>query len=366
MCITPGGGPASDLVLTYPAHDPSTLSEYFGMAMDAANGRKLAVNGDYVPKVGSAAGLALQSVSPQTGAAFAAASSVTCPVSGADTQPRGRSFWNHRFVHGLRHAALEERSCATHVGTVRRVVLAQDVRTDPSLAHLRSSLPCATATPALAPKFAGYDAKEDPIPYAGPRAAAPSGDAAPAPSSSSSSSAAAVPRGYDDLPDETVVGVAWTDEAGNERVTLSRLSIVADGMYSTFRGALHAETKCPIVSYFCGLVLHHPPGQRYILPYPHRGHVIMADPNPVLLYQVRRRSVWDAGVPTRVLFPQRVYDLQQALRPLPLPRHLPRPAPLCPSHPSDLLHGDPRAGGHARGAVPGKERAGGRAAVVLH
>ena len=38
---------------------------------------------------------------------------------------------------------------------------------------------------------------------------------------------------------------------------------------------------------FCGLVLHHPPGQRFILPYPQRGHVIMADPNPVLLYQVR-------------------------------------------------------------------------------
>lgn len=41
------------------------------------------------------------------------------------------------------------------------------------------------------------------------------------------------------------------------------------------------------VSYFCGLILNHPPGQRYILPYPQRGHVIMADPNPVLLYQVR-------------------------------------------------------------------------------
>lgn len=34
VCITPGGGKGSDLVLTYPSADPSSLKEYFGMMME--------------------------------------------------------------------------------------------------------------------------------------------------------------------------------------------------------------------------------------------------------------------------------------------------------------------------------------------
>jgi hypothetical protein len=34
VCITPGGGKGSDLVLTYPSSDPSSLKEYFGMVME--------------------------------------------------------------------------------------------------------------------------------------------------------------------------------------------------------------------------------------------------------------------------------------------------------------------------------------------
>ena len=100
--------------------------------------------------------------------------------------------------------------------------------------------------------------------------------------------------------------------------------VVADGYYSTMRGALHVTTQLDTASYFCGLILHHPPGVTAVLPYPNRcvvargfnstfkvlgststlctlpflivspicfslrrGHVVMADPNPVLLYQVR-------------------------------------------------------------------------------
>ena len=33
VCINPGGGPGSDIILSYPQHDPQSIKEYFGVAM---------------------------------------------------------------------------------------------------------------------------------------------------------------------------------------------------------------------------------------------------------------------------------------------------------------------------------------------
>lgn len=48
VCIRPGGGKDSDIVLTYPAHDPQSLSEYFGSALTLAEKDRYVVNSAYV------------------------------------------------------------------------------------------------------------------------------------------------------------------------------------------------------------------------------------------------------------------------------------------------------------------------------
>lgn len=80
------------------------------------------------------------------------------------------------------------------------------------------------------------------------------------------------------------MGVEWVDEAGGRHVTTARLTVACDGMYGVLRKAVAAGTA-KVVSHFCGLILHHPPYEPPV-PYPNRGHVVMADPNPVLLYQI--------------------------------------------------------------------------------
>ena len=249
VCITPGGGAGSDLVLTYPQHDPSNIREYFGLAMEAER-RGVAVAAGFAAQTPPA--LTTVAVPADGGAAYAAATSVACPVTGVDGQPRGRSFWNHRFVHQLRHAALREtRHGAVFQGTVRRLVYAKDVLADPALLAARSTIANPACAPHLPPRFAGFDANEHPVPYSGPRAADPGADADAGASAAGSvfKAPASELSAYRRLPPDTVVGVEWTDEAGNQRVTTARLSVVADGLYSTFRNHLHTETKPEIVSY---------------------------------------------------------------------------------------------------------------------
>ena len=55
---------------------------------------------------------------PQEGDALAKSISMSCPVTGTDLAPRGRSFWNHRFVDQLRLAMLGEKNV-----TVRAVCM---------------------------------------------------------------------------------------------------------------------------------------------------------------------------------------------------------------------------------------------------
>jgi squalene monooxygenase len=58
------------------------------------------------------------------------------------------------------------------------------------------------------------------------------------------------------------------------------LTIVCDGMFSSFRNTLSDTTKV-VSSYFLGLILHD-----CVLPFPDHGHVIAAEPLPVLVYPI--------------------------------------------------------------------------------
>ena len=60
----------------------------------------------------------------------------------------------------------------------------------------------------------------------------------------------------------------------------AKLTVVSDGMFSTFRSTLSDSPKT-ISSYFLGLVL-----QDCALPFPNHGHVIAAEPAPVLCYPI--------------------------------------------------------------------------------
>jgi len=147
---------------------------------------------------------------------------------------------------------------------VRRLVHAGEAR-QAGAAH--SALRTGVRPPA---PFAGYAADGACLPPA-------AGAAAPA----DALAAAAAPLPADDA--AAVVGVAWHDAAG-EHVTTARLTVICDGMFSVLRPKLSAGVP-RTVSYFCGLLLAHAPGAPPV-PYPRRGHVVMADPSPVLLYQI--------------------------------------------------------------------------------
>jgi squalene monooxygenase len=152
------------------------------------------------------------------------------------------------------------------VGSVRRLVHAGEARRA-GAAHSALRTGVRPAAP-----FAGYGLDGACLPPAHDAGAA--GDAPNA-------LAASAPLPDDD--DAAVVGVAWHDAAG-EHVTTARLTVICDGMFSVLRPKLSAGVP-RTVSYFCGLLLAHAPGAPPV-PYPQRGHVVMADPSPVLLYQI--------------------------------------------------------------------------------
>jgi 2-polyprenyl-6-methoxyphenol hydroxylase-like FAD-dependent oxidoreductase len=63
------------------------------------------------------------------------------------------------------------------------------------------------------------------------------------------------------------------------------LTLVADGLWSGLRREVDPVTKPQQISTFVALILQHPPMES---PVPTRGygHVVLADPCPVLLYQI--------------------------------------------------------------------------------
>ncbi|KAJ3674060.1 hypothetical protein LUZ60_006052 [Juncus effusus] len=86
----------------------------------------------------------------------------------------------------------------------------------------------------------------------------------------------------------TVKGVLYkTKSNGEESVKEARapLTIVCDGCFSNLRRAL-CSPKVDVPSCFVGLVL-----ENCKLPFPNHGHVILADPSPILFYPISSTEV---------------------------------------------------------------------------
>jgi squalene monooxygenase len=85
---------------------------------------------------------------------------------------------------------------------------------------------------------------------------------------------------------EVVTGVRYKSSSdGKDRTALAHLTIVCDGMYSSFRSKLgRGEVQKP--SYFVGLLL-----KDVSLPHPNYGHVVLASPSPVLFYPISSNEV---------------------------------------------------------------------------
>ena len=69
-----------------------------------------------------------------------------------------------------------------------------------------------------------------------------------------------------------------------EQTSMSRLTVVADGIWSGMRKHL-SDATVKTISTFVGVILDHP-AHETPLPHPYHGHAILADPSLCLLYQI--------------------------------------------------------------------------------
>lgn len=85
---------------------------------------------------------------------------------------------------------------------------------------------------------------------------------------------------------QVVTGVRYKSAAdGQEHTALAHLTVVCDGMYSGLRTKLSVpDMRFP--SFFVGLLL-----KDVTLPHPNYGHVVLADPSPVLFYPISPTEV---------------------------------------------------------------------------
>ncbi|XP_048128855.1 squalene epoxidase 3-like [Rhodamnia argentea] len=83
----------------------------------------------------------------------------------------------------------------------------------------------------------------------------------------------------------TIKGVHYKTKAGQELEVFAPLTIVCDGCFSNLRRSL-CKPKVDIPSHFVGLVL-----ENCELPFANHGHVILADPSPILFYQISSMEV---------------------------------------------------------------------------
>ncbi|XP_068654909.1 squalene epoxidase 3-like [Aristolochia californica] len=83
----------------------------------------------------------------------------------------------------------------------------------------------------------------------------------------------------------TVNGVNYKTKNGEELRAHAPLTIVCDGCFSNLRRSL-CTPKVEVPSHFVGLVL-----ENCELPYPNHGHVILADPSPILFYPISSTEV---------------------------------------------------------------------------
>ncbi|XP_060970387.1 squalene epoxidase 3-like [Cannabis sativa] len=85
--------------------------------------------------------------------------------------------------------------------------------------------------------------------------------------------------------DGTIKGVQYKTKDGEEHKAYAPLTIVCDGCFSNLRRNL-CEPKVQVPSCFVGLVL-----ENCQLPYANHGHVILADPSPILFYPISSTEV---------------------------------------------------------------------------
>lgn len=83
----------------------------------------------------------------------------------------------------------------------------------------------------------------------------------------------------------TVKGVQYKTKDGQELKAYAPLTIVCDGCFSNLRRSL-CEPKVEVPSCFVGLIL-----ENCELPFKNHGHVILADPSPILVYPISSTEV---------------------------------------------------------------------------
>ncbi|XP_060192210.1 squalene epoxidase 3-like [Lycium barbarum] len=85
----------------------------------------------------------------------------------------------------------------------------------------------------------------------------------------------------------SIKGVQYKTKAGQELKAHAPLTVVCDGCFSNLRRSL-CDPKVDIPSCFVGLVLEL---ENDRLPYPNHGHVILADPSPILFYPISSTEI---------------------------------------------------------------------------
>ncbi|CAK9157943.1 unnamed protein product [Ilex paraguariensis] len=83
----------------------------------------------------------------------------------------------------------------------------------------------------------------------------------------------------------TVKGVQYKTKTGEELTAYAPLTIVCDGCFSNLRRSL-CNPKVDVPSCFVGLLL-----ENCQLPYVDHGHVILADPSPILFYKISSTEI---------------------------------------------------------------------------
>uniref|UniRef100_A0A2C9V663 Squalene monooxygenase n=1 Tax=Manihot esculenta TaxID=3983 RepID=A0A2C9V663_MANES len=83
----------------------------------------------------------------------------------------------------------------------------------------------------------------------------------------------------------TIKGVQYKTKTGQELAASAPLTIVCDGCFSNLRRSL-CNAKVEIPSCFVALIL-----ENCELPYQNHGHVILADPSPILFYRISSSEI---------------------------------------------------------------------------
>ncbi|CAI9115968.1 OLC1v1016997C2 [Oldenlandia corymbosa var. corymbosa] len=83
----------------------------------------------------------------------------------------------------------------------------------------------------------------------------------------------------------TIRGVQYKTKSGEELTAYAPLTVVCDGCFSNLRRSL-CDPKVDVPSCFVGLVL-----ENCDLPFANHGHVVLADPSPILFYPISSTEI---------------------------------------------------------------------------